>query len=118
MRTFQRDGFDVATAGSLKEAHDVAAEFGPDFAVLDLNLQDGYGMELMAALQERRPGVRIVIVTGYDSIASSLVALEAGAVGYLVKPVRAEDVVETLLGRNPEREELAERPMSADRVRW
>ena len=75
VRAFERDGFDVATAGSIKEAHDVAAEFGPDFAVLDLNLQDGYGMELVAALQERRPGVRIVILTGYDSIASSLVAL-------------------------------------------
>lgn len=118
VRAFERDGFEVATAGSVKEAHDVAAEFGPDFAVLDLNLQDGYGMELVAALQERRPGVRIVILTGYDSIASSLVALKAGVVGYLAKPVRAESVVATLLGQNPEGEEPAERPMSADRVRW
>jgi two-component system, response regulator RegA len=118
MRAFECDGFDVATAGSLKGAHDVAAEFGPGFAVLDLNLQDGYGMELMAVLQERRPGVRIVIITGYDTIASSLVALEARAVGYLAKPVRAEDVVATLLGQNLEGEEAAERPMSADRVRW
>ena len=62
--------------------------------------------------------MRIVILTGYDSIASSLVALKAGAVGYLAKPVRAEQVVAALLGQGAEPEEPAERPMSADRVRW
>jgi two-component system, response regulator RegA len=118
VRAFEREGFEVATAASLKEAHEVAAEFCPGFAVLDLNLQDGYGMELVGALQELRPGVRIVILTGYDSIASSLVALKAGAVGYLAKPVRAEEVVATLLGQAGDSVEPAERPMSADRVRW
>ena len=98
VRAFEREGFEVATAGSLKEAYEVAADFAPEFAVLDLNLQDGYGMELVANLQELRPGVRIVILTGYDSIASSLVALKAGAAGYLAKPVRAEQVVAALLG--------------------
>jgi two-component system response regulator RegA len=118
VRAFEREGFEVATAGSLKEAYDVAADFCPDYAVLDLNLQDGYGMELIGTLQELRPGVRIVILTGYDSIASSLVALKAGAVGYLAKPVQAEQVVATLLGQADDSLEPAERPMSADRVRW
>ena len=118
VRAFERDGFEVATAASLKEAYDVAADFCPDFAVLDLNLQDGYGMELVATLQELRPGVRIVILTGYDSIASSLVALKAGAVGYLAKPVQTEKVVATLLGRGDDSAEPAERPMSAGRIRW
>ena len=118
VRAFERNGFEVATAGSLKEAYEVAADFCPDFAVLDLNLQDGYGMELVTALQEMRSGVRIVILTGYDSIASSLVALKAGAVGYLAKPVQAEEVVATLLGGGSDSAEPAERPMSADRVRW
>lgn len=118
VRAFERDGFEVATAGSLKEAYDVAADFCPDFAVLDLNLQDGYGMELVTSLQEQRSGVRIVILTGYDSIASSLVALKAGAVGYLAKPVQADEVVAALLGEGDDSAEPAERPMSADRVRW
>ena len=112
LRAFERDGFEVATAGSLKEAYEVAAEFAPDFAVLDLNLQDGYGMELVAALQELRPGVRIVILTGYDSIASSLVALKAGAVGYLAKPVQAEQVV--VATRRPERREPGRARRAAD----
>jgi two-component system, response regulator RegA len=118
VRAFEREAFEVATAGSLKEAYEVIADFTPEFAVLDLNLQDGYGMELVAHLQELRPGVRILILTGYDSIASSLVALKAGVVGYLAKPVRAEQVVAALMGEGEEAEEPAERPMSADRVRW
>ena len=118
VRAFEREGFEVATAGSLREAHEVAADFCPDHAVLDLNLHDGYGMELVGTLQELRPGVRILILTGYDSIASSLVALKAGAAGYLAKPVQAEQVVATLMGEASDSVEPAERPMSADRVRW
>jgi two-component system response regulator RegA len=98
VRAFEREGFEVATAGVLREAYEVAGEFGPDFAVVDLNLQDGYGMELVTALQQLKPGVRVVILTGYDSIASSLVALKAGAVGYLAKPVQPEQVIAALLG--------------------
>ena len=118
VRALEREGFEVATAGGLREAYEAVGDFTPEFAVLDLNLQDGYGMELVAHLQELRPGVRIVILTGYDSIASSLVALKAGVVGYFAKPVKAEQVVASLLGQGEEAEEPAERPMSADRVRW
>jgi two-component system response regulator RegA len=75
-------------------------------------------MELVTALQDLRPGVRVVILTGYDSIASSLVALKAGAVGYLAKPVQPEQIVAALLGEAEDAADPAERPMSADRVRW
>ncbi len=96
VRAFERENFEVATAGSLKEAYEVAGEFAPDFAVVDLNLQDGYGMELVGALQDLRPGVRVVVLTGYDSIASSLVALKAGAVGYLLKHSAPDDVLRAI----------------------
>ena len=118
VRAFEREGFEVATAGGLRESYEVAGEFGPDFAVVDLNLQDGYGMELVTALQQLKPGVRVVVLTGYDSIASSLVALKAGAVGYLAKPVQPDQVIAALLGEAEEAAGPAERPMSADRVRW
>ena len=96
----------------------MTAAFVPSYAVLDLNLDDGYGMDLVGALQELHPAVRILILTGYDSIASSLVALKAGAVGYLAKPATPEQVVAALLGQLEAGAEPAERPMSADRVRW
>lgn len=117
-RAFERDGFKVATASSLNEAYHVAAEFCPDFALLDLHLQDGYGMKLVTALQDLRPGVRIVILTGYDSIASSIVALKAGVIGYLAKPAQTEMVMATLLGRASDTAASPWRPMSANRLRW
>ena len=117
-KALEREGYAVAIAGSLREAYEVAGDFAPDHAVLDLNLEDGHGMELIGALRELRPGVRVVVTTGYDSIASSLVALKAGAAGYLAKPVTAECLVASLRGGAELAANPALRPMSADRVRW
>jgi len=116
VRALERLGYTIATAGGLREAYDVAAEFEPDFAVVDLNLSDGYGMELVESLQELRPGIRVVVVTGYDSIASSIVATKAGAVGYLAKPVKPEEIAAALAGRLDPAD--GDSPMSADRIRW
>ena len=117
-RLLQRAGFGVLTAASLKEAYEVVADQPPDFAVVDLNLADGHGMELVRGLQEIRPGIRVVVLTGYDSIASSVVATKAGAWGYLAKPVDTERLIATLLGDAPVVSEEGARPMSADRIRW
>ena len=120
-RQLERAGFEVLVAGSLKEAYEVTAETIPDFAVVDLNLGDGHGMELINGLLEARHDMRIVVLTGYDSIASSIIATKAGAVGYLAKPVQAEELVATLLGNHPSASEDGspdETPMSADRIRW
>ena len=86
VRSLERFGFVVATAASVREAYEVASEFLPELAVVDLNLEDGHGMELVESLQELRPGLKVVVLTGYDSIASSIVATKAGAIGYLAKP--------------------------------
>jgi two-component system response regulator RegA len=117
-RALEREGYAVALAESVKQAYDVAAEFEPDFAVVDLNLRDGHGMELVSGLRGVRPGIRVVVMTGYDSIASSLVAMRAGAVAYLPKPVQPGDVVAAMTGELPEAPALSDHPMSADRVRW
>lgn len=116
VRALERLGYEIATASGLRDAYDVAAEFAPDFAVVDLNLADGHGMELVETLQQLRPGISIVVLTGYDSIASSVVATKAGAVGYLAKPVRPEELVAALAGTYEQ--PFDDSPMSADRVRW
>jgi len=117
VRAMERLGYAVATAGGVREAYEVAAGFSPDYAVIDLNLSDGHGMELIESLSELRPGLKIVVLTGYDSIASSIVATKAGAVGYLAKPVKPEDLAATLAGEtDPAFDD--DNPMSADRVRW
>jgi two-component system response regulator RegA len=118
-RALERRGFEVLPAESAVEARDVATEARPDYAVLDLRLAEGSGLDLVGLLRELRPEVRIVIVTGYGNIATAVAAIKAGAVDYLAKPVDADDVVNALLrsgdlGLPPPREN----PMSADRVRW
>ena len=117
-RHLERAGFEVLAAESLKEAYEIIAETIPDFAVVDLNLGDGHGMELINGLLDARHDVRIVVLTGYDSIASSIIATKAGAVGYLAKPVQPEELVATLLSGPPEAADSSETPMSADRIRW
>ncbi|GBD44679.1 Photosynthetic apparatus regulatory protein RegA [bacterium HR40] len=117
-RLLERAGFTVDTAGSMAEAYERLEQATPAFAVVDLNLSDGYGMELVSGLIETCPGIRVVVLTGYDSIASSVVAIKAGAWGYLAKPADADQLVATLLGEQPTPLAQDDRPMSADRIRW
>jgi two-component system response regulator RegA len=116
-RGLERLGFEVVTAGSVIEACERADEVRPDFAVIDLNLDDGHGFQLIRTIHEINPDCRMVVLTGYDSIASSVRALKAGAVGYLAKPITVEALAEALEGRGREAGP-SPMPMSADRVRW
>jgi two-component system response regulator RegA len=117
-RALERRDFHVVPAEGVAEARTLAREHRPEFAVLDMRLTEGSGLDLVRTLRELRPEIRIVIVTGYGNIATAVAAIKAGAVDYLAKPVDADDVVNALLkschGLPPPREN----PMSADRVRW
>jgi len=118
-RLLERRGFTVRTAGSLDEAYGVLEDFPPDFAVVDLNLADGHGMDLVRELRSHRPAIRIAVLTGFDSIASAVVAVKAGAWAYLAKPVDVDRLVTALLGDPVALAAVEEpRPMSADRIRW
>ena len=120
-RQLERKGFEILQASSLREAYDVASEHVPDFAVVDLNLGDGHGMELVKGLRDIRNPMRIVVLTGYDSIASSIVATKAGAVGYMPKPANIDELTALLVGEKEQPKSGGDEegsPMSADRVRW
>lgn len=117
-RALERRGFEVLSAEGLVEARELAVEHKPDFAVLDLRLAEGSGLDLVATLRELRPDIRIVIVTGYGNIATAVAAIKAGAVDYLAKPVDADDVVNALIRSGEGLPPPRENPMSADRVRW
>ena len=117
-RALERRGFEVLAAEGGGDARDLAVEHKPDFAVLDLRLAEGSGLDLVSRLRELRPDMRIVIVTGYGNIATAVAAIKAGAVDYLAKPVDAEDVVNALLRSGESLPPPRENPMSADRVRW
>src|SRR5262249_58317732 len=90
----------------------------PAFAVVDMRLEDGTGLDVISAIKRRRPDARAIILTGYGNIATAVNAVKLGAVDYLSKPVDADDVVAALLALDGRKAEPPENPMSADRVRW
>ena len=90
----------------------------PAFAVLDMRLEDGNGLQVVEAIQAARPDARVIMLTGYGAIATAVAAVKAGAVDYLSKPADADDVLRALLARHHEAPAPPENPMSADRVRW
>jgi two-component system, response regulator RegA len=117
-RAMERRGFVVATADGVASGVAAATAHPPAFAVVDLRLGDGSGLEIVSALRGARPGARIVVLTGYGNIATAVAAVKAGALDYLPKPADADAVERALLAREGETPVPPEDPMSADRVRW
>ncbi|MEO0465568.1 MAG: ActR/PrrA/RegA family redox response regulator transcription factor [Pseudomonadota bacterium] len=117
-RALTQRGFLVSAVSSAGEARDIARLNPPAFAVLDLRLDDGSGLDVVQVLHEYRPDARAVILTGYGAIATAVAAVKAGAVDYLAKPADVEDIVKALTARPDEKPAPPDNPMSADRVRW
>jgi two-component system response regulator RegA len=117
-RAMEKRGFEVHRAGSVADARAVLAERAPAFAVVDLRLEDGNGLDVVDAIRETRADARIVVLTGYGAIATAVAAVKMGATDYLSKPADADDVTRALLARGETLPPPPETPMSADRVRW
>ena len=117
-RAMEGRGFAVTTAESVADGLTQLETTSPAFAVVDMRLEDGNGLEVISALKRRRPDARAIILTGYGNIATAVNAVKLGAVDYLSKPVDADDVVAALLALEGRKAEPPENPMSADRVRW
>jgi two-component system response regulator RegA len=116
--TLGRRGFEVRAAANCAEARALMVSARPDFAVIDLRLGDGNGLDLVAELRSLHPAIRVVILTGYGNLATAVAAVKEGAIDYLAKPADPEDIVTALLAPEGERPEPPSEPMSADRVRW
>ncbi|MBO9122097.1 MULTISPECIES: ActR/PrrA/RegA family redox response regulator transcription factor [unclassified Rhizobium] len=117
-RAMETRGFQVETAESVAEGVAKSHANPPKYAVLDLRLGDGNGLDVIEAIRQKRDDTRIVVLTGYGNIATAVTAVKLGAVDYLAKPADADDVYAALTQRSGEKVELPENPMSADRVRW
>lgn len=116
-RAMEKRGFMPKTAESVAAGRAIAEASPPAYAVVDLRLEDGNGLEVVEALRHRRPDCRIVVLTGYGAIATAVAAVKFGATDYLSKPADANDITNALLSRG-EAPPPPENPMSADRVRW
>jgi two-component system response regulator RegA len=117
-RAMEIRGFTVDTAESVEEAVGKARANAPAYAVVDMRLGDGSGLDVVAAIREKRSDSRTVILTGYGNIATAVTAVKLGAIDYLSKPADADDVYAALTRTTGERAAPPENPMSADRVRW
>src|SRR5438309_2024330 len=95
-RALSQRGFAPRTANSVAQGAAALAEGAPAYAVFDLKLADGSGLDLMRALKAQRPDARAIILTGYGAIATAVTAVKAGAFDYLAKPVNADEVVAAL----------------------
>lgn len=117
-RAMEKRGFSVETAGSVAAGKAISTARPPAYAVVDLRLEDGNGLDVVEALRDRRPDSRIVVLTGYGAIATAVAAVKIGATDYLSKPADANDIVNALLAKGDALPPPPENPMSADRVRW
>ncbi len=100
-RAMETRGFEVETAPTVH-----------------MRLDDGSGIDVIAALKDVRPEARAVVLTGYGNIATAVTAVKLGAVDYLAKPADADDVYQALVAPGDGKAPPPENPMSADRVRW
>lgn len=117
-RAMEKRGFEPETAGSVVAGKAIATARPPAYAVVDLRLEDGSGLDIVETIRENRPESKIVVLTGYGAIATAVAAVKIGATDYLSKPADANDVTNALLVKGEELPPPPENPMSADRVRW
>ena len=116
-RAMEQRGYVVTSVGSVAEALAQTAT-PPAYAVIDLRLGDGNGLEIVGPLRKARPDMRIVVLTGYGNIATAVAAVKEGAVDYLSKPADADAIEQALVAHGKKLPPPPSNPMSADRVRW
>ena len=117
-RAMEKKGFEVFQAEGVKKGIQSVIEKKPGFAVVDLRLADGNGLEVVKQIQISNPTSRIIMLTGYGNIPTAVAAIKEGAIDYLAKPADADDVEKALLADPEKKAQPPENPMSADRVKW
>ena len=117
-RAMEKKGFQVFQAESVQKGVDLVKVQKPGFAVVDLRLSDGNGLEVVKEIQSTNSSSRIIMLTGYGNIPTAVAAIKEGAIDYLAKPADADDVEKALLADPSKKASPPENPMSADRVKW
>ena len=118
LSAMERKGYSVVGFATVKESLAYIKSSPPKFAVIDLRLQDGNGLQIVSELSKIRQDCKIVILTGYGNIPTAVAAIKEGAIDYLAKPADADDVEKALLADPTKKAAPPENPMSADRVKW
>ena len=117
-RAMESKGFKVSLAKSVEEGLISTRKSPPAFAVVDLRLLDGNGLDVIEEIHKLKPESRVVMLTGYGNLPTAVSAVKAGAIDYIAKPADAEDIEAALLAEPNSKAQPPENPMSADRVKW
>ena len=117
-RAMEKKGFQVFQVEGVKKGIELVKKKIPAFAVIDLRLNDGNGLEVVKEIQNSKIKSRVVMLTGYGNIPTAVAAIKHGAIDYLAKPADADDVEKALLADPKTKASPPENPMTADRVKW
>ena len=118
LRAMEKKGFKAIEAKSVENAQDLIKKNPPAFAVIDLRLEDGSGLDVVNELSKAKKNSRIIMLTGYGNLPTAVAAVKSGAIDYMAKPVDADHVEAALLADPESKAKPPENPMSADRVKW
>ncbi len=117
-RAMESRGFVVTPCETVAEGLAALESSPPAFAIIDMRLADGNGLDVISKLKASRPEARGIILTGYGNIATAVTAVKLGAFDYLAKPADADEIYHALMATQIDKPDAQENPMSADRVRW
>ena len=117
-RSMQKKGFEVDSADSFASAVEIIEKQTYDYAIVDMRLTDGSGLELIKKMQIKSPGTKSLLLTGYGNIATAVAAIKSGAIDYLPKPAEVDQIYDALTNSKEVLPPPPENPMTADRIRW
>jgi len=117
-RSMQKKGFEVDSADSFASAVEIIEKQNFDYAIVDMRLTDGSGLELIKKIQIKSPGTKSLLLTGYGNIATAVAAIKSGAIDYLPKPAEVDQIYDALTNSKEILPPPPENPMTADRIRW
>ena len=117
-RSMEKKGFNVDSAESFTLASQIIEKKNYDYAIVDMRLSDGSGLELIKIIQSKSPGTKSLLLTGYGNIATAVAAIKSGAIDYLPKPAEIDQIYDALTNSKEVLPPPPENPMTADRIRW
>ena len=117
-RSMEKKGFEVKSAESFSVASQIIESKTFDYAIVDMRLSDGSGLELIKKIQNKSPETKSLLLTGYGNIATAVAAIKSGAIDYLPKPAEVDQIYDALTNSEEVLPPPPENPMTADRIRW
>ena len=117
-RSMEKRGFEVESYSDYASSVKRVKEKKFNFAIIDMRLGDGSGLELIKLINSISPETRSLLLTGYGNIATAVAAIKSGAIDYLPKPAEVDQIYDALTNSKEILPPPPKNPMTADRIRW